>query len=136
MEKKEEVMPTAFIQVCPYEQRTGNCLAKLVCGFKHELNTNAVVFKPGRKKVEAEPTKPAPDYSQEPAPDYYPPKYHNAFYEEEQEGLDDVERQTEFFEECKDCACCHGYIYSCNGEVCKELGMCHCKFTQEVESSS
>lgn len=26
----------------------------------------------------------------------------------------------------KDCACCKGYIYRCNDELCKQMGQCHC----------
>ena len=37
--------------------------------------------------------------------------------------------------ENKDCECCHGFVYKCAGESCKNLGQCYCKMKDEVEGN-
>ena len=39
---------------------------------------------------------------------------------------------AEYCKECKSCTCCKGFIYICNGAVCKDLGMCHCKSAMDT----
>ena len=34
----------------------------------------------------------------------------------------------------KDCECCHGFVYKCPGESCKNLGQCYCKMKDEVDN--
>ena len=37
----------------------------------------------------------------------------------DQPGLD-------YLDEYKDCTCCKGHIYNCDGEICQEIGECYC----------
>ena len=34
----------------------------------------------------------------------------------------------------KNCTCCKGYVYKCNGDTCKSLGQCYCKMSDECEN--
>jgi len=36
-----------------------------------------------------------------------------------------------FFEKYKDCDCCKGFIYKCPGKACFNMGVCHCRMTDE-----
>mmetsp|Transcript_25607 Transcript_25607/g.29756 ORF Transcript_25607/g.29756 Transcript_25607/m.29756 type:complete len:123 (-) Transcript_25607:190-558(-) len=31
-----------------------------------------------------------------------------------------------YYDEYKDCDCCKGHVYNCEGEVCQEIGECYC----------
>ena len=46
---------------------------------------------------------------------------------------DDSEDEDKWFPKYKDCECCHGFVYKCPGESCKNLGQCYCKMKDEVE---
>ena len=46
---------------------------------------------------------------------------------------DDSEDEDKWFPKYKDCDCCHGFVYKCPGESCKNLGQCFCKMKDEVE---
>ena len=48
--------------------------------------------------------------------------------------LDEEEDENKFFEKYKNCTCCKGYVYKCNGDTCKSLGQCYCKMSDECES--
>ena len=111
-----------FEQLCPYEERTGNCLAKDLCPFKHALNVNAKKFIPGTK---SQVKKTEPSYAHV----YYQPQP-LAEYEDDIEEFD----QPTYFEEFKTCDCCQGRVYSCDGKVCQDMGQCKCKTTAELEA--
>eukprot|EP00826_Nyctotherus_ovalis_P047162 TRINITY_DN5389_c0_g1_i10.p3 TRINITY_DN5389_c0_g1~~TRINITY_DN5389_c0_g1_i10.p3 ORF type:complete len:133 (-),score=43.74 TRINITY_DN5389_c0_g1_i10:93-491(-) len=111
-------------QLCPYEEQTGNCLAKQQCPFKHALNVNAKVFVPGSK---SQTKKAETAYTQV----YYQPQTY-AEYNEEADDYD----QADYMEEFKNCSCCHGYVYSCSNDVCQDLGQCKCKTAADIESQA
>ena len=46
---------------------------------------------------------------------------------------DDSEDEDNWLPKYKDCECCHGFVYKCPGESCKNLGQCYCKMRDEVE---
>ena len=46
---------------------------------------------------------------------------------------DDSEDEDKWLPKYKDCECCHGFVYKCPGESCKNLGQCYCKMRDEVE---
>ena len=46
----------------------------------------------------------------------------------------DDEDENKFFEKYKNCTCCKGYVYKCNGDTCKSLGQCYCKMSDECEN--
>ena len=125
MEKMQD--PSLHNMTCPYEERTGNCLAKGMCMYKHALNINALKFEPSKKSGEkAEAPIAAPIY-------YQPQMMPQMDYDENYENYDDYD-QGDYFDEFKDCDCCHGYVYSCEGKVCKDMGQCKCKMAAEIES--
>ena len=113
--------------MCPYEKRTGNCMAKQMCRYKHEMNTNAKVFipksklPPGTKSIFT-PLNPAP----------VPVEYVPPMPDPEEDVYGDEENE-EYCEACKDCTCCYGFIYTCHGQVCQDLGVCQCKKMMEME---
>jgi hypothetical protein len=47
---------------------------------------------------------------------------------------DDGEDENKFFDKYKNCSCCKGYVYKCNGEACKSLGQCYCKMSDDCEN--
>ena len=48
---------------------------------------------------------------------------------------DDSEDEDKWLPKYKDCECCHGFVYKCAGESCKNLGQCYCKMKDEVEGN-
>jgi hypothetical protein len=64
-------------------------------------------------------------------------------YEEDDQFYYDAEREAEiedfmeYFEKLKNCECCKGNFYSCQGQVCESLGACYCytKLKLEEEAS-
>lgn len=53
----------------------------------------------------------------------------NAFDEEESD-------EDKWFPQFKDCYCCKGLIYKCDGEVCKNLGVCFCKAKEDYDDEA
>ena len=47
---------------------------------------------------------------------------------------DDSEDEDKWLPKYKDCECCHGFVYKCPGESCKNLGQCYCKMKDEVDN--
>lgn len=48
--------------------------------------------------------------------------------------INDVEEESDddkWFPKHKDCTCCNGFIYKCEGEVCGDLGVCYCKAAED-----
>ena len=39
-----------------------------------------------------------------------------------------------FMESKKDCTCCFGYVNNCQGEACKNLGICRCIVEDEDDA--
>ena len=33
----------------------------------------------------------------------------------------------------RDCECCKGFVFNCNGEICADLGQCFCKMKDECD---
>ena len=46
---------------------------------------------------------------------------------------DDSEDEDKWFPKYKDCECCKGFVYKCNGDACKSLGQCFCKMKDECD---
>lgn len=40
---------------------------------------------------------------------------------------EDLSDEDNWFPKYQDCVCCKGFVYKCDGEVCKSLGVCFCK---------
>lgn len=57
---------------------------------------------------------------------------------QEQEFEKQQEEAEIFHPELKDCQCCHGYPRKCNGNICADLGTCHCALrkTKEEEEAN
>ena len=58
----------------------------------------------------------------------------NDMIEAAKDDNSDEEDENKFFEKYKNCTCCKGYVYKCNGDTCKSLGQCYCKMSDECES--
>ena len=52
----------------------------------------------------------------------------NGMYSDEEDDAHymDQNQILEYFEDYKDCTCCKGHVYNCEGEVCQEIGECYC----------
>ncbi len=46
---------------------------------------------------------------------------------------DEMSDDDNWFPKYKDCPCCKGFIYKCDGEVCKSIGECFCKSEEDLE---
>lgn len=46
---------------------------------------------------------------------------------------EDESDEDKWFPKYKECSCCNGYIYKCNGDVCKSLGVCFCKAQEDYD---
>ncbi len=57
----------------------------------------------------------------------------NDLMEEANKNDSDEEDENKCYPKYKDCKCCKGYIYKCNGETCKSLGQCYCKMSDDCE---
>ena len=58
----------------------------------------------------------------------------NDLIEAEKDNDSDDEDENKFFDKYKNCSCCKGYVYKCNGEACKSLGQCYCKMSDDCEN--
>ncbi len=122
------------------------------------INADAKPFVPkAKKEAEAMPEVPAP-----PEPVYMDPAtaaqyggappaaagYYGEYQGEEPlmddymiDLLEDVSDEMEdnilndWVKECQDCPCCKGWVYSCNGEACKNMQMCYCKVKMDIEEN-
>ena len=52
--------------------------------------------------------------------------------EEKDENIEDLDNYGEFILEFENCECCKGYPYNCNGSICRNLGVCHCKMHKNM----
>ena len=52
-------------------------------------------------------------------------------------SLDDESGDDEkWIPKYKDCPCCKGFVYNCNGDTCTLLGQCYCKMKDDIEEDS
>ena len=58
----------------------------------------------------------------------------NDLIEAEKDNDSDDEDENKFFDKYKNCSCCKGYVYKCNGEACKSLGQCYYKMSDDCEN--
>ena len=58
----------------------------------------------------------------------------NAEEFEDFDALEEGERNIELYEKYKGCECCHGMVFRCEKEVCKNLGACYCYMRDQAEA--
>lgn len=56
------------------------------------------------------------------------------FYDAERDS--EIEDFMNYFEKLKNCECCKGNFYSCQGQVCESLGACYCYTKLKLEEES
>lgn len=59
----------------------------------------------------------------------------NQNYHEARDLLELGETHLALYEKYRDCECCHGMVYRCEGEVCKNLEACYCLMKDQAEDS-
>jgi hypothetical protein len=117
------------------------------------LNPNAGIYVPKTKHAQGQATNRPMEYDpngfqQIPYQDYYngcpvyplvyPPNMQDPGPMEEPgipDSPSDYDPMSEFVDECKDCSCCQGWVYSCSGEACKYLDKCFCKVKIDTEEA-
>jgi hypothetical protein len=52
---------------------------------------------------------------------------------ENEEVEDDESDEDKWFPKFKDCECCQGFIYKCNGQTCQNMLSCYCKVKAECD---
>ena len=57
----------------------------------------------------------------------------NDLLEEAKDNDSEDEDENKFFDKYKNCSCCKGHVYKCNGEACKSLRQCYCKMSDDCE---
>jgi len=55
----------------------------------------------------------------------------NINLEEEDESDDE-----KWFPKYRNCECCKGFVYKCEGDTCKNLGKCYCKVQSQIEGDN
>ena len=51
----------------------------------------------------------------------------------EELGDDLSDDEDKWFPMYRDCECCKGFVFNCNGEICADLGQCFCKMKDECD---
>ena len=51
----------------------------------------------------------------------------------EEMGNEVSEDEEKWLPEYKDCECCHGFVFKCNGITCADLGQCYCKMKDDCD---
>ena len=46
--------------------------------------------------------------------------------DEEEEYYMDKPHLLDYYQDYKDCTCCKGHVYNCEGDICQEIGECFC----------
>ena len=106
---------------------------------KFELNPNATPFVPktrnnpniGSSKINASDQKENTEENKEEVE--IPIDALEEFQEDLLNRL--MKEQPYYMEKFKDCSCCKGYVYNCQGEICKYLEVCHCKAKVDIEKT-
>ncbi len=49
------------------------------------------------------------------------------------EDIDEESDDEKWFPKFRDCECCKGFVYKCNGEACANLGECYCKMRADCD---
>ena len=49
------------------------------------------------------------------------------------EELEESEDEDKWFPQYKDCECCKGFVYKCQGQVFQSLNQCYCKMKDDCE---
>jgi hypothetical protein len=49
------------------------------------------------------------------------------------EELADSEDEDKWYPKYKDCECCQGFVFKCQGKVCQSLGLCYCKMKDDCD---
>ena len=108
---------------------------------KQTMNTNAKPFVPkaNAQQIPSSIPQEIPQINPPPMAEYYGEPIPYDFYEFDPNHIYDDEGEYEeededWIEECKDCPCCHGWIYNCSGEACKNMDKCYCKVKLDLES--
>ena len=154
---------TITSQVCPDKEMNGDCTKGAECPICNKgnqteskpqqeegnLNIHAATYVPKKKKV---PEK--LDFNLA-AKEYVPKKKEEGEEEPEEDDLideqmdmrmkdvveddmvdelaEDSEDEDKWYPKYKDCPCCKGFVYKCNGDSCKSLGQCYGKMKDDCE---
>ena len=46
---------------------------------------------------------------------------------------DDESDDEKWFPKYRNCDCCKGFVYKCEGDTCKSLGKCYCKIKSQID---
>ena len=127
---------------CPYFERMGVCLEPAACFLKHKtMNINAKEFVPNF----AAGPKPQNDPTQIQSTDLGDQASANiekALKEAQasslgmigtMDGPEGMQRMLYTVESRLKCKCCHGIVNNCQGQICKELGICYCMVVDEED---
>lgn len=50
--------------------------------------------------------------------------------------MNDPDLLLELYEKYRNCECCKGIVFNCNGVVCEQLGRCYCYQRDQAEHNS
>ena len=121
--------------ICPYIERNGVCLEPAACFLSHQtMNTKVEDFVPAYQgQGEGE--------KQEVLKKLLDPKYAKKRLTKElgeigADGSQNVFEGLLMAEERANCECCHGLFTQCNGDACKNLGVCYCMIVDEGDLSN
>lgn len=69
----------------------------------------------------------------------YDPNYYGIGRGDEEDDdphIEYGEQSLALFEKYKNCECCHGMVFQCKGDVCKNLEACYCYMRDVAESNN
>ena len=69
-------------------------------------------------------------------PAYDPNFYGRGDDDDEETHIEYGEQSLALFEKYKNCDCCHGMVFQCKGEVCKNLEACYCYMRDIAENDN
>lgn len=102
---------------------------------KLNLNLSAKEYVPGNyqnQEVEAEPEEEGEEEDEAEEFDMIMKDIINNEALEEMEE-DDESDEDKWFPKYKDCECCKGFVYKCNGVACANMDACYCKVKDECD---
>ena len=115
------------IEVCPYISRMGVCLEPKACMLCHRtMNIGAKEFVPGQGGA-------IPEWNPDEGAANIPTAMQDPGIKFEVIQDEDFEAELMFVESRKDCKCCQGYVNTCSGVVCANLGICYCMVADDED---
>jgi len=91
------------------------------------------------EKINKENIEPQPNEIDQPYEDEEEKEFADKIFSEMMEeniNLDEEDEESDdekWFPKYRNCECCKGFVYKCEGETCRNLGKCYCKIKAQMD---